>query len=157
MQQDVIILHYVIPGKPKSWQRTHGQGKMRFESKDQRSNKGVIQVHTLEALSKLGHAWPTDWIYRIRIDAYWRLPTGKHRKRDPRPMEPRGSRPDCDNLGKLIADAVEHGILWDEDRQVVDMRVRKWTAKQGEPPRTEITVWAMKPGSVVWKSIIDRD
>lgn len=152
---DLRFIELVLLGKPRAWMRSGGMGKRRFEPKAQKTSKGVIQVYTLEALSKLGFAWPIDWLYRMRIDAFWPLAQGKYRKRHPRPMEPRGSTPDWDNLGKLVGDALEQ-ILWANDRQIVDGRVLKWTANQGEPARTVVKVWAVRPGSN-WRDVIGRD
>jgi Holliday junction resolvase RusA-like endonuclease len=45
-------------------------------------------------------------------------------------------RPDASNLAKLIEDTA-NGILWHDDSQVIDLRVRKiW----GIPARTEVNV-----------------
>lgn len=51
-----------------------------------------------------------------------------------------GSHPrsDWDNLGKAISDAL-NGILWNDDSQVIDGRVRKLKCEKGHE-RTEVTV-----------------
>lgn len=48
------------------------------------------------------------------------------------------TRPDWDNYGKLIGDALQ-GILWVEDSRIVDGRVLKLYADE-EGPRIEIIV-----------------
>ena len=143
---DVKFLEIYLPGRPTAWKRTGGFGKRRFEPKEQRNSKGVIQVHAMEAVSQqvLDGAWPTDWWYRVTIDAFWALAKGKHRK-VPVPLAPRPAVPDGDNLMKLVGDALEH-VLWDNDKQIVAHGVRKWTAKQGEPARTIVRVFAYRPG-----------
>lgn len=50
-------------------------------------------------------------------------------------------RCDWDNLGKGVADAItDGGGVWHDDDQVVDGRVRKRYAAQGEPARTIVVV-----------------
>lgn len=66
---------------------------------------------------------PASWSRKKRADALSGLvrPTGK---------------PDCDNLGKEI-DAL-NGIVWNDDSQVVDMRITK---SYSEKPSLMISVW----------------
>ena len=108
-------LRIIIPGKPKSWKRTGGSGKRRFDV--QKTAKGVIQVHAIQAIKGLGYPWPLSWLYQVRINAYWPLATSKYRKREPIPVAPRPIGADWDNLGKLVGDALE-GICWENDRQI---------------------------------------
>jgi Holliday junction resolvase RusA-like endonuclease len=44
---------------------------------------------------------------------------------------------DVDNYNKLVLDAGS-GILWDDDEQIWDLRIRKWYDKK--QPRVELTV-----------------
>lgn len=46
------------------------------------------------------------------------------------------TKPDVDNYVKGIKDGLS-GIIWQDDKQVVSMTVRKWYS---EEPRAEITV-----------------
>lgn len=53
---------------------------------------------------------------------------------------------DVDNLAKAVLDAAQHGTqlfgpMLAEDRLVVDLRVRKLYAAEGEQPRTEVRIW----------------
>ena len=67
---------------------------------------------------------------RVVIEAVW--PTrGQPRKRDPRPAEPKVTKPDSDNVAKAILDSL-NGIAWHDDSQVVELTVRKRHAAQGE-------------------------
>lgn len=45
-------------------------------------------------------------------------------------------KPDWDNIGKLVADAL-NGIAYDDDKCIVDAQVRKFYSEQ---PRTEIVL-----------------
>lgn len=48
-----------------------------------------------------------------------------------------GKKPDIDNIVKLPFDAL-NGVLWEDDRYIVDLIARKWYSST---PRLEITVW----------------
>lgn len=50
------------------------------------------------------------------------------------------TRPDLDNLEKLVKDAC-NGLLWTDDAQVVAIAKRKYYCADGEPPRIELQVW----------------
>ena len=147
-------LRITIPGRPRSWKRTGGSGRRRFDV--QKTAKGVLQVHAIQAIKKLGVPWPLDWSYQLRVDAFWPLAKSKHRKQEPVGMEPRPMGADWDNLGKLVGDALE-GVCWENDRQIVDGRVVKWTSKQGEPGRTVINVTALPDFAAAdWRALIGR-
>lgn len=45
-------------------------------------------------------------------------------------------KPDWDNIGKLVADAL-NGVAYDDDKYIVDAQVRKFYSEQ---PRTEIVL-----------------
>lgn len=152
---DVYYLHFVLPGRPRTWMRTGGHGRIRFENPKQKTSKHTLQVYALQAMRAHGHDWPMSWYYKLRLDAYWSLAQSKCRKTRPVPMAPRGSKPDADNLVKLVADGLE-GMLWTDDSRLVDVAVRKWTAAQGEPSRTVVQVWAIHPEGP-WQDVIRRD
>ena len=61
----------------------------------------------------------------VHIQAHFRWP--KNVKKSIRQsIAPRTSVPDCDNIAKPILDALK--ALWDDDRQVADLRVRKFNS-----------------------------
>lgn len=49
------------------------------------------------------------------------------------------SRPDADNLKKLVLDAL-NGLAWEDDAQVADIRVIKI---YGKTPMTEVSIWQL--------------
>ena len=50
---------------------------------------------------------------------------------------PRPSKPDWDNIGKAVCDAL-NGIAYDDDAIIVSGSVTKWVAAEGELPHVEI-------------------
>ena len=80
-----------------------------------------------------------DGAIGIIIKAYMPIPKSTSKKQrqqmidgDIRPTK----RPDWDNFGKIVSDAL-NGIAWDDDSQIIAGTVEKWYA---EEPRAEITI-----------------
>lgn len=53
-----------------------------------------------------------------------------------------GATPDCDNVCKAVNDAL-NGVCWDDDRQIVEMNVRRET---GTDERTSVVVTRVGEG-----------
>lgn len=54
-------------------------------------------------------------------------------KSRPMPREAHASKPDWDNLGKALADALT-GLCWRDDSQISSVQVEKWIAAGDEQP-----------------------
>lgn len=67
----------------------------------------------------------------LDILACFALPKSKFKKKAKVEARWKTSKPDFDNVAKAVCDA-GNGILFLDDAQVVDVRVRKFHAKQGE-------------------------
>lgn len=76
---------------------------------------------------------------RLDIDFYLPRPKRLMRKKDPDGPIPHTARPDVDNLLKSTKDALT-GLVWRDDAQVCDGRVRKWYAEKDGVPRVEIEI-----------------
>lgn len=83
---------------------------------------------------------------RADIIAFVKMPTSIPKKR--RLTDMPISRPDWDNLGKLLCDAA--GPIWHDNSQIVDGRVRKLYAINGAgediAPRWLLRVWQLVEG-----------
>jgi Holliday junction resolvase RusA-like endonuclease len=75
---------------------------------------------------------PFDGPLRVRIRAFRTRPKSK------RSEIYADTKPDADNIQKLIGDALE-GILWTNDSRIVDVRCQKLFAPKGKPGWIEIT------------------
>lgn len=76
----------------------------------------------------------------IDVKAYFKIPkktTKKNRLLMISQMILPTKKPDWDNVGKIISDAL-NGIAYDDDSQIVDGRVRKYYS---EEPRVEVEIW----------------
>lgn len=58
----------------------------------------------------------------VRVGVYRELPKSRPKRVD---FEPDTFKPDVDNIGKNVLDAL-NGIAWDDDSQVVELTVRKY-------------------------------
>ena len=50
------------------------------------------------------------------------------------------AKPDADNIAKAVLDGCNHAAVWYDDVQVVDVRVVKVWCREGETPRTDVSV-----------------
>lgn len=77
----------------------------------------------------------------VRMEIVFCFPRPKNKiwKTKPMPREWKLTRPDWDNLGKSVCDAL-NGIAYIDDSQIVDIRIRKYICAGDEKPHTEIVI-----------------
>lgn len=79
----------------------------------------------------------------VTIDAFFLRPKSRTRKKPPLPLdEPMPWGKDCDNIAKIILDAL-NGWAWRDDCQVTTLTVRKWMAAQEAGPRVRVEYEAL--------------
>lgn len=128
-----------IPGDPCAQGRARiaviaGHARA-YDPAKSRSWKGVAAVWMRKAVGP-GLPFPGEPLALV-VDAYFRRP--KLPKRMGTGRLPRPSRPDGDNLLKAVQDA-GNGILWLDDAMIVDARVLKWYAAEGDAPCVELSL-----------------
>lgn len=122
----MIPLHIVVPGTPATWKRAVPHKGRMLTSKRMRAAKERIAVRAVLAARAAGWDLIADGAIAVDIIA--------HRRRIAT------ATPDGDNIGKCVLDAL-NGNVWKDDAQVVDLRVRKVDARDGDGvERTEIWV-----------------
>jgi Holliday junction resolvase RusA-like endonuclease len=115
-----VKLSFVIPGPPRPKQRARrGRNGHWYTPKETRAYEGV--VHWYAARARARKRWPMDASYRVEVVLY---------------MPDRRTR-DGDNVLKSIQDGA-NGVLWKDDRQVVETTVRKDLDR--DDPRAEVVV-----------------
>lgn len=83
----------------------------------------------------------------LRVDCLFVFPRTKGQMWKTKPMVrlPRVSKPDRDNLDKLVLDALT-GIVWRDDALVTCGWLEKVVAAGDEQPRTVVTISTIEPG-----------
>lgn len=129
-----MILQFTIPGPPVPWARARQNGKRFFTDPKVAAFKELVALKAREAGAR-----PQETPCTLAITAYLPIPASwsNLKKESARngyvhPV----SKPDWDNLGKGISDAL-NGIAYVDDSQIIYAAVRK---VYDSNPRTEVTV-----------------
>lgn len=127
-------IEFTIPGVPTAWARARTNGKRHFTPGKQRHAMAVVESLAWEAMK--GEA-PMDGPLTMSIDAVWQFPTSwSEKKKNALLAQYKTSRPDADNVAKLIADSL-NGIVFTDDAQVVNLHVFKC---YGPSAMTRVTI-----------------
>lgn len=158
MDENQKELNFVIIGDPV------GKGRPRFTIKgghvktytpkktadyEKLVQKEYIQA-SLKKFSKILNLG-NDSAISVEINAYFKIPKNTNKKCRLkmldcilRPLK----KCDSDNIGKIICDSL-NGIAYGDDKQVVDLHIKKWYA---EEPRVNVVVKNIKGENLNGKS-----
>lgn len=129
-------IEFIVPGKP--------QGKARARTVRQGANThsytpdNTVKYETL-VKSCFRHAWKkSDWKFTegplmAEIIAFYQIPKSWSKKKKQEAWTqgiPPTVKPDCDNVIKIILDAL-NGIAYKDDNQVVKIKFQKLYATKG--------------------------
>lgn len=132
------MIQFSVPGQPKPLQRARvgrrGAHAAMYDPEANVTNKATVGFYAKKAMGK--KPLMTGPL-RLRVFFCLEKPKSKIRKNsDPHPHP--DSRPDLDNMIKLVCDAL-NGIVWKDDAQVVMIAAYKlWADKTG--PKTTVYV-----------------
>ena len=132
-------MKFVIPGEPTGKGRPRvvniGGHARAFTPEKTASYENLIKLEFERQGGR--HLGKAEIMMRIR--AFYAIPKGDSRvKREAklagsvRPVK----KPDCDNVIKIVADAL-NGLAYDDDCQIVAVSCEKWF---GEEPRVEVEI-----------------
>jgi Holliday junction resolvase RusA-like endonuclease len=79
----------------------------------------------------------------VQADFVFERPKRLMRKKDPLGLVWKTTLPDSDNLVKAVLDGL-NGVLWHDDRQVVDVRIRKFYAEKAGKARVCLSVMVIE-------------
>jgi Holliday junction resolvase RusA-like endonuclease len=131
---------FTIPGQPQGQPRArHGSPNGGRPSTWATDKQRTFERRVAMAYQAAGAPAPLEGPLVVEIDALFRCPKTDERKREPRTLRWRAGRPDADNVAKAVCDAL-NGLAYEDDAQVVDLRVRTMTAPQGEEPRVVVRI-----------------
>lgn len=129
---------FTVPGQPSSQGRPKFSRAANFvrvyDPAKSRSWKAYCAQMAITAKIKV-HEGPV----KMTIDAVYSRPTSGIPKWKGTDRMPRGSRPDWDNIGKIVSDAL-NGIAYQDDSAIVCGVVNKWVAAEGEMPHVKVTL-----------------
>ena len=131
---------WVIPGEPI------GKGRARvFRNVHTGRVHGVTPERTRDWESKAVEVFACHWdgppldaaVY-LDVVAVFSRPKRLMRQRDPSERIPNPCRPDADNCGKAVMDAMQTAGVLRDDSQVCCVTISKAYAAKGEDPRVEV-------------------
>ncbi len=134
------VVRFEVPGEPK------GKGRPRFAKvKDRVITRTPDDTILYENQIKIEYQkatvcyFPADYALSLDIYAYFSVPKSASKKKREemlaggiRPTK----KPDWDNIGKVVSDAL-NGVAYHDDTQIVTARVFK---RYSERPRLSITI-----------------
>ena len=85
-----------------------------------------------------------DCAVRVEIDFYHKRPKRLQRKKDPENRIPKITKPDLDNLAKLILDCATQSGIWSDDNLITQLELRDWFCPKNENPKTVMTIFTQE-------------
>jgi Holliday junction resolvase RusA-like endonuclease len=129
------VIEFTVPGDAVPWARAGGgRNTPRFTPAKQRNYMGALRMFCAAAMKGKGpltgpielsvlavYGWPTSWSSKKRAlpGADWKT-----------------SRPDADNLSKIVKDAL-NTVAWSDDALVTSLHVWK---RFGDVPRLSVRI-----------------
>lgn len=129
--------HFNVPGKPfgKQRPRMNTRSHRTYTPTDTVNYEAYIKMCFLD---KYPDVIPDAGNVRIVIDAYFPIPESWSKKKKQEALEGniRPRKPDWDNIGKIVSDAL-NGIAYKDDAQTYDARVIK---RYGDQPCVKVAI-----------------
>lgn len=135
-------IKFTIYGEPVGKQRPKFASRGKFvQAYTPKKTENYENLIKLEYQAQVGNdMFPRERALGMLITAYKGVPKGTSKKREGlmslRKILP-GKKPDWDNIGKVVSDAL-NGIAFADDAQIVTACVRKL---YGARPRVEVEIW----------------
>ena len=129
---------FTVYGDPR------GKGRPRFTMK----GHAFTDALTVEYEGRVKNAWKSENFYCIEeqpttiiINAFFRVPVSlSKKKRESLFGAAYMHKPDCDNIAKIILDAL-NGIAYQDDRQINCLLIhKKYVDSDDDPSRVEVTI-----------------
>lgn len=111
----------------------------RFSKRPRTPDKTRKFEENVAFLARAAGLKPIEGPVYLRAEFYLPWPKTKHRKRNPLAQGWMTEKPDVDNYGKALLDALE-GPCFASDAQVVWMVLRKYRAAQGHSGRIDVEI-----------------
>ena len=126
------VVRFTIPGNPVAWKRQRTNGKRRFPAPGQTEARAAIVRAYRDAAKGVTFSEVKPAV-DLHVHAVFALP---QRPGSRRMGDPHIQKPDADNIGKLVKDAL-NGVAYDDDCQVSTITVvKQWSDRA----RTTVTL-----------------
>lgn len=133
------MIKLTIPGEPCAKQRPRlGKGYTYTPEKTVNYETLVKQLYIMQSKERLEGA------LRLTVEAFFSIPKSASRKNREKMLQGEirpTKRPDWDNIGKIVSDAL-NGLAYHDDSQIVSATVEKWYSTE---PRVEVELRECKP------------
>lgn len=131
------MIKIVIPGKPMGKQRARTlKNGISYTPKETVSYENLVKLCYMQLENKKIF----ENAVNMKITAYYPIPKSTSKKQAElmrthlvRPTK----KPDCDNITKIICDALNN-VAYKDDSQVVECKVQKFYSDE---PRVEVEIW----------------
>lgn len=130
----------IIPGEPCAKQRPR-LGKYRTYTPEKTVNYETLvkQLYIMEHRGKR-----LEGALKLNVDAFFSIPKSTSKAKREKMLQGvirPTKRPDWDNIGKIISDAL-NGLAYHDDSQIVAATVGKWYSTE---PRVEVEITELTP------------
>lgn len=141
-----LVMAAWVPGVPTSKGRprfSRATGRAFTPAKTagaERTLAGELGAATKIGMTASKHEWPLRGALELEVCCHLPIPASWSKRKQEearRGLLPHTSRPDVDNLGKLVMDAA-NGVLWYDDAQLVLVTLSK---RYGPAPGTAVTLY----------------
>lgn len=89
-----------------------------------------------------GEPIPAGVPLALRLVSVHKRPQRLMRKKDPVERLWKATKPDSDNVAKIVMDSL-NGLVWTDDAQVCELSVSQFYAAKGESSHVEVEVWRL--------------
>ena len=121
------MIAFTVPGEAVPWARAGGNGKVRFTPKKQASFMGVLKLFGERAM---GGRLPLPGAIELKVVAVYATPRSWSKNKAAGSTW-KTSRPDADNISKIVADAL-NALVFLDDAQIASLHVWKAYGPQAE-------------------------
>ena len=132
-----MIARFIVLGEPqgKGRPRFTGRGRAYTPAKTAQYEAQIRRAYQSQA----GQVFPEGIPLAVRIIAYYRVPASDSKRKRLDKLQHRirpTKKPDWDNIGKVVCDAL-NGVAYKDDAQIVTAVVYKF---YGDQPRVEVEI-----------------
>jgi|DEB0MinimDraft_4_1074332.scaffolds.fasta_scaffold01847_12 Holliday junction resolvase RusA-like endonuclease len=138
------IFKQAIPGQPVQLNRPRfSRNGVFHDSKNKQAKQDIIKL--LMDSCPVGLNVQPEQPLSLVIEFIHSRPNRLKRKKDTTARIPKITKPDLDNLIKMIMDALQATPLMHDDRQVIMLCCSDWWAAKDEEAHTQISLFSMEP------------